>query len=79
MASDDFDDFCTRASDLARRSDGAPLFTVTQSLNKSKQNDALTSEGGNSVMTISETLFLENESMATVPSGEDDWEFVAGP
>lgn len=76
---DDFDDFCTRASDLARRSDGAPLFTVTQSLNKSKQNDALTSEGGNSVMTISETLFLENESMATVPSGEDDWEFVAGP
>nr|XP_043614944.1 cysteine protease ATG4-like isoform X2 [Erigeron canadensis] len=26
----DFDDFCSRASELAEKSDGAPLFTVTQ-------------------------------------------------
>jgi len=73
---DDFDDLCARASDLASKSDGAPLFTVAQSLNKSKQNDALTSEGGNSVLTIPETLLLENENMTALPSSEDDWQLL---
>ena len=43
---------------LLSQSDHVPLFTVPQSLNKSKQNDALTSEGGKSVTVISETMFL---------------------
>jgi cysteine protease ATG4 len=73
---DDFDDLCARASDLASQSEGAPLFTVAQSLNKSKQNDAFTSEGGNSVVTVPETLLLENENMAAVPSSEDDWQLL---
>lgn len=73
---DDFDDLCARASDLASRSEGAPLFTVAQSLNKSKQNDAFTSEGGNSVVTVPETLLLENESVTAVPSSEDDWQLL---
>lgn len=53
MALDDFDDLCTWAFDLATQLEGAPLFIVAESLNKSKQNDALTSKGGNSMLTIS--------------------------
>ncbi|KAI7728619.1 hypothetical protein M8C21_028658 [Ambrosia artemisiifolia] len=33
---DDFDDFCSRASELAAESNGAPLFTVTQSRHSPK-------------------------------------------
>jgi len=73
---DNFDDLCLRASVLASQSEGAPLFTVAQSLNKSKQNDALTSEGGKSVVTVPEELLLESESMTAVPSSEDDWQIL---
>lgn len=34
---DDFDDFCSRASQLAEKANGAPLFTVVQSIEPSKQ------------------------------------------
>jgi len=34
---DDFDDFCSRASELVEKANGAPLFTVVQSLEPSKQ------------------------------------------
>lgn len=34
---DDFDDFCSRASELAEKANGAPLFTVVQSIEPSKQ------------------------------------------
>lgn len=33
MISDDFENFCSRASDLAAQSNGAPLLTVSQSCN----------------------------------------------
>lgn len=36
LLSDDFDDFCSRASDLAAQSNGAPLLTVAQSCNSMK-------------------------------------------
>ena len=36
LLSDDFDNFCSRASDLAAQSNGAPLFTVAQSCNSMK-------------------------------------------
>ena len=58
MASNDFNYYYIEQSNIASWFDGAPLFTITQSLKKSKKNDALTSEGGNSVMAILETLFL---------------------
>ncbi|KAJ0725011.1 putative peptidase C54, papain-like cysteine peptidase superfamily [Helianthus annuus] len=35
---DDFDDFCSRASELAAESSGAPLFTVTQSRHSPKSS-----------------------------------------
>jgi len=34
---DDFDDFCSRASELAEKANGAPLFTVVQSIEPLKQ------------------------------------------
>ncbi|RLM64995.1 cysteine protease ATG4B-like [Panicum miliaceum] len=34
---DDFDDFCSRASELVEKANGAPLFTVVQSIQPSKQ------------------------------------------
>lgn len=33
---DDFDDFCSRASELVEKANGAPLFTVVQSIEPSK-------------------------------------------
>lgn len=36
MISDDFENFCSRASDLAAQSNGAPLLTVSQSCNLMK-------------------------------------------
>ncbi|XP_068668239.1 cysteine protease ATG4B-like isoform X2 [Aristolochia californica] len=67
----DFDDFCTRASELVEQSSGAPLFTVVQSLNVSKpvqphedvnDLDALNVEG----------KFSEAEDR----SREDDWQLL---
>ncbi|GJN26001.1 hypothetical protein PR202_gb13893 [Eleusine coracana subsp. coracana] len=34
---DEFDDFCSRASELAEKANGAPLFTVVQSIQPSRQ------------------------------------------
>ncbi|KAK2980753.1 hypothetical protein RJ640_015672 [Escallonia rubra] len=66
---DDFDDFCSRASELADQSDGAPLFTVTQIRNSPKP-------AGDSVGV------QEDDSFDVVPSGdgegahEDDWQLL---
>ncbi|KAI3817297.1 hypothetical protein L1987_11086 [Smallanthus sonchifolius] len=37
---DDFDDFCSRASELAAESNGAPLFTVTEARHSPKSSSA---------------------------------------
>jgi len=37
LYADDFDDFCSRASELAEKANGAPLFTVVQSIEPLKQ------------------------------------------
>lgn len=46
---DDFDDFCSRASELVEKANGAPLFTVVQSIEPSKkmynQDDGLGGSG----------------------------------
>ncbi|KAK3204800.1 hypothetical protein Dsin_018846 [Dipteronia sinensis] len=71
---DDFDDFCLRASKLAEVSNGAPLFTVTQTHKKPVNNsDVLGDTGG----------IRENDSLGVVPMGdaegytnEDDWQLL---
>lgn len=39
LLSDDFDNFCSRASALAAQSNGAPLLTIIQSRNSTKPPD----------------------------------------
>ncbi|XP_031278829.1 cysteine protease ATG4-like isoform X2 [Pistacia vera] len=71
---DDFDDFCNRASKLADESDGAPLFTVTQTLKKPvNHGDVLDDTGG----------VGEDDSLGVVPMNdsdgnahEDDWQIL---
>ncbi|XAR72207.1 hypothetical protein NMG60_11018772 [Bertholletia excelsa] len=65
---DDFDDFCERASKLADHSNGAPLFTVTQSRNTSRpaarhdiQDDSFDEVAG---------------SNAEGSTQEDDWQLL---
>ncbi|XP_044466347.1 cysteine protease ATG4-like isoform X2 [Mangifera indica] len=68
---DDFDDFCSRASKLADESDGAPLFTVTQTHKKPvNHGDVLDDTSG----------VREDDSLGVVPindsegnTHEDDW------
>ncbi|KAK0608831.1 hypothetical protein LWI29_036627 [Acer saccharum] len=71
---DDFDDFCLRASKLAEVSNGAPLFTVTQTHKKPvNHSDVLGDTGG----------IREDDSLGVVPVGdaegytnEDDWQLL---
>ncbi|KAK3043082.1 hypothetical protein RJ639_001197 [Escallonia herrerae] len=66
---DDFDDFCSRAAELADQSDGAPLFTVTQIRNSPKP-------------TSDSVGVPEDDSFDVVPSGdgegahEDEWQLL---
>ncbi|XP_021774718.1 cysteine protease ATG4-like isoform X1 [Chenopodium quinoa] len=67
---DDFDDFCSRASKLANESNGAPLFTVTQSRNSPKtasQHDIGASENR---VDDSYDMLHSNDGQ------EDDWQLL---
>lgn len=61
---DDFDDFCIRATKLAGDSNGAPLFTVTQSHRTNDCGIAETSSG-----TVISTEISGEEH-------EDDWQLL---
>ena len=61
VCSDDFDDFCSRASSLANESNGAPLFTVTKSRNTPRTSNQC---------GIDETR--EDDSYDIVHSSNDD-------
>ncbi|CAL9245709.1 unnamed protein product [Arabidopsis halleri] len=61
---DDFDDFCIRATKLAGDSNGAPLFTVTQS---HRTNDCGIAETSSSTVTSTEISGEEHE---------DDWQLL---
>ncbi|ERN17015.1 cysteine protease ATG4 isoform X1 [Amborella trichopoda] len=75
---DDFEDFCTRAAEIASNSNGAPLFTVTNS--KPVKKGALAS--GSSVCedeVSNQKLVLEADSFegeANSLSNEDDWQLL---
>lgn len=70
---DDFDDFCSRASELAEKANGAPLFTVMQSVQPSKQmykqDDGLCCCSGSS---------MANEDYDLDASGEagEEWQIL---
>lgn len=61
---DDFDDFCSRSSELGEKSNGAPLFTVTDSLGASSSN------------RFDDTFNLEHYSECSGHAGEDEWQLL---
>ena len=76
LISDDFDDFCSRASGLAAQSNGAPLFTVAQSCNSMKP--ALHCE-----TSCDSAGVHDDDSFSAVPTAdadngaqEDEWQIL---
>uniref|UniRef100_A0A0D3FJC7 Cysteine protease n=1 Tax=Oryza barthii TaxID=65489 RepID=A0A0D3FJC7_9ORYZ len=68
---DDFDDFCSRASELVDKANGAPLFTVVQSVQPSKQMYNEESSSGDGMDSINvEGLDGSGET------GEEEWEIL---
>ncbi|KAI5341533.1 hypothetical protein L3X38_009408 [Prunus dulcis] len=73
---DDFDDFCFRASKLADGSNGAPLFTVTQTHNFPKpvnHSDVLDDSGG---VQNDDSFVAPPISDADGSAHEDDWQLL---
>ncbi|KAJ0977424.1 hypothetical protein J5N97_012898 [Dioscorea zingiberensis] len=78
---DDFDDFCSRAFALGDRSDGAPLFTVTQSPQSSRptiHQGALEEEiDGSDDGQVGETFDVEDISDSDDNrTQEDEWQIL---
>lgn len=71
---DDFDDFCFRASKLADESNGAPLFTVTQTKNVPKPVDHSDVLGDSSGVGDSFDVVPSNNTEDY--SHEDDWQLL---
>lgn len=69
---DDFDDFCSRATELVDKANGAPLFTVVQSVQPSKQmynqDDVLGISGDGNINV--EDLDASGET------GEEEWQIL---
>ncbi|KAH9782424.1 cysteine protease ATG4a [Citrus sinensis] len=71
---DDFDDFCARASKLAEESNGAPLFTVTQTHKKPvNHSDVLGETGG---VPEDDSLGVMSMNDAVGNAHEDDWQLL---
>lgn len=64
----DFDDFCDRASKLAEKSMGAPLFTVTQTRNVPRASD--------NSNNADESLDFVPENNAEGDTQEDEWQLL---
>ncbi|XP_076924625.1 cysteine protease ATG4-like [Bidens hawaiensis] len=65
---DDFDDFCSRASELAAESNGAPLFTITQARHSPKSSNASKSHEADS--------FDAADGDDAEGSAQDDWQLL---
>lgn len=72
---DDFDNFCCRASELAEQANGAPLFTVVQSVQPSKQMYNQDGEPGCSGYGISDNIDVEDLD-GSGETGEDEWQIL---
>uniref|UniRef100_A0A453DHF1 Cysteine protease n=2 Tax=Aegilops tauschii subsp. strangulata TaxID=200361 RepID=A0A453DHF1_AEGTS len=72
---DDFDDFCSRASELAEQANGAPLFTVVQSVQPSKQMYNQDDGSGCSGYGVSDNIDAEDLD-GSGETGEDEWQIL---
>jgi cysteine protease ATG4 len=69
---DDFDDFCSRASELVEKANGAPLFTVAQSIEPLKQmynqDDGLGCSGS--------SMVNHDDLDGSGEAGEEEWQIL---
>ncbi|KAL8258233.1 hypothetical protein R6Q59_030274 [Mikania micrantha] len=63
---DDFDDFCSRASELATESNGAPLFTITEARHSPKSSSTSRTPEADSFDAVNDTE----------GSAQDDWQLL---
>jgi cysteine protease ATG4 len=61
---DDFNDLCSRSSELGEKANGAPLFTVTDTLGSSSSNK------------FDDSFNLEHYSECSGHAGEDEWQLL---
>ncbi|WVZ87726.1 hypothetical protein U9M48_034321 [Paspalum notatum var. saurae] len=69
---DDFDDFCSRASELVEKANGAPLFTVVQSIEPSKQMYKQDDGLGCSTSSMANKDDLDGSG----ETGEEEWQIL---
>ncbi|KAG8044029.1 hypothetical protein GUJ93_ZPchr0458g22645 [Zizania palustris] len=72
---DDFDDLCSRASELVERANGAPLFTVVQSVQPSKQmynQDVVSGSSGDGTVDNINVDDLDSSG----ETGEEEWQIL---
>jgi cysteine protease ATG4 len=72
---DDFNDFCSRASELAEKANGAPLFTVVQSVQPSKQMYDQHDGSGCSGDGVADDIDAEDLD-GSGETGEDEWQIL---
>lgn len=70
----EFEDLCTRSSELAKESNGAPMFTVAQSRCRKLTSD---SSFGKLRLEGQESSTFENaENVDVASTSEDDWQIL---
>lgn len=73
----DFDDFCIRASELVDQSNGAPLFTITETRSSAtsvEYNDRLTSDTGVPELDSFDAVAPGESDGSSRP--EDEWQLL---
>uniref|UniRef100_A0ACD5Z3N5 Uncharacterized protein n=1 Tax=Avena sativa TaxID=4498 RepID=A0ACD5Z3N5_AVESA len=73
---DDFNDFCSRASELAVNANGAPLFTVVQSVQPSKQRYDQHDGSGCSGEGVDDSMMGVEDLDGSGETGEDEWQIL---
>ncbi|BBM98574.1 cysteine protease ATG4 [Marchantia polymorpha subsp. ruderalis] len=71
---EDFDDLCTRASELATQSQGAPMFTVAQGRSRKHSTDGFNLDKLS--IDVQESSTKDHVNADTASSPEDDWQIL---
>lgn len=71
ITTDDFDDFCSRASKLAEESNGAPLFTVAETHKKPVNHNDMLDDIGDA--HDGDSLGVDD---VDGNANEDDWQLL---
>ncbi|XP_042472716.1 cysteine protease ATG4B-like isoform X3 [Zingiber officinale] len=75
---DDFEDFCSRSTQLADKSSGAPLFTVIQNIQPTRlipDHDSAAASSGNDI-GMAECQCSESFSIVDEQEQEDEWQIL---